>query len=159
MSIPVDGSATTDVSTELVRPNDKMNPIIKGWWLAALRDPERKQTKSHLRDEDGECCLGVLCDVAVANGVIPEPERVEFKPVYRFKDDKSLSGWNDAILPRSVREWAGLAIDNPVVTAIVEDYDEESGKLSVRSRVSLAELNDNFGFSFAQLADLIAAQL
>lgn len=41
----------------------KMNSELKAKWVAALRDPRRKQGNGWLRTEDGMCCLGVLCDV------------------------------------------------------------------------------------------------
>lgn len=42
----------------------KMDPDLKAAWLAALRDPNAKQTTGVLRRADGSmCCLGVLCNV------------------------------------------------------------------------------------------------
>ena len=32
-------------------------------WLEALRSGKYPQTKGHLRDDTGFCCLGVLCDL------------------------------------------------------------------------------------------------
>ena len=32
-------------------------------WVNALRSGEYKQTKTQLQDEEGFCCLGVLCDL------------------------------------------------------------------------------------------------
>ena len=50
----------------------EMNPEIRAMWTAALRSGGIPQTKSKLRGgEDARCCLGVLCDLAVAGGVIP----------------------------------------------------------------------------------------
>jgi hypothetical protein len=40
-----------------------MNTELKTKWLAALRSGEYTQTSGSLRDNDGHCCLGVLCDV------------------------------------------------------------------------------------------------
>jgi hypothetical protein len=40
-----------------------MNAEIKSKWVAALRSGEYKQTKDTLRDLNGFCCLGVLCDL------------------------------------------------------------------------------------------------
>lgn len=42
-----------------------MNEEIKTKWLEALRSGEYKQTTGRLRNsqEEGFCCLGVLCDI------------------------------------------------------------------------------------------------
>ena len=37
-------------------------PIIKRW-IKALRSGEYKKTKGYLHDDEGFCCLGVLCDI------------------------------------------------------------------------------------------------
>ena len=37
-------------------------------WIAALRSGDYTQTGSHLRDETGFCCLGVLCDIINPDG-------------------------------------------------------------------------------------------
>lgn len=41
----------------------KLKPAIKRRWLKALRSGKYKQGTGSLRDGDGFCCLGVLCDV------------------------------------------------------------------------------------------------
>jgi hypothetical protein len=41
-----------------------MNNELKTRWLAALRGDEYKQVDTHLRTENGHCCLGVLCDIS-----------------------------------------------------------------------------------------------
>lgn len=40
-----------------------MNQEIKAKWLEALRSGKYQQTRKVLRDSNGYCCLGVLCDV------------------------------------------------------------------------------------------------
>ena len=40
-----------------------MKPELKARWLAKLRDPETKKTQGWLKDNKGQCCLGVLCEV------------------------------------------------------------------------------------------------
>ena len=44
-----------------------MDAEIKRKWVEALRSGKYAQTKSHLRDEHGYCCLGVLCDLIAPN--------------------------------------------------------------------------------------------
>jgi len=160
MAISVDTTPTASTSTELAIPDNRMNPVIKGMWLAALRDPSRKQAKHVLRSEAGECCLGVLCDVAVKNDVIPEPVYDQWRENFRFQDSTVDGPWESSVLPKAVREWAGIRVANPLVVASVTAYDVNAGEnvTSVR-RAALAELNDSASFTFAQLADLIEAQL
>lgn len=45
----------------------KLKPEIKERWLANL--PKYPRTKGHLRDDKGFCCLAVLGDLAVADGL------------------------------------------------------------------------------------------
>ena len=40
-----------------------MNKKIKKQWLEALRSGKYRQTKEALKDDDGYCCLGVLCNL------------------------------------------------------------------------------------------------
>ena len=49
-----------------------MNVEVKEKWLKALRGGEFKQGRERLCDLDDNsyCCLGVLCEIAVAEGVI-----------------------------------------------------------------------------------------
>ena len=68
-----------------------------------LRSGEYNQTRNHLRTEDGYCCLGVLCELAVAEGIIPSPRQSE--RVYYYLDESE-------ILPKPVADWAGLTTMN-----------------------------------------------
>jgi hypothetical protein len=51
---------------------EKMNPVAKELWLAALRSGEYTQGRGQLRIDDTFCCLGVLCEVAIKQGVIED---------------------------------------------------------------------------------------
>jgi len=44
-----------------------MNKKIKRKWLTVLRNGSYAQTRGTLVDEDGYCCLGVLCDIVNPN--------------------------------------------------------------------------------------------
>ncbi len=111
-----------------------MNADVKAQWVAALMDPERKQTTGALKDDTGECCLGVLCDIAVKNNVIPEPVIDDENGDYLFgaKGDSSFP-------PEEVQYWAGLENRNPY---------------SHKANYSLSLLNDS-GLTFSQIADII----
>jgi hypothetical protein len=112
-----------------------MNPQIKQKWVSALRSGEYQQTQRRLHDENGFCCLGVLCDLYRKENQL-EWEHSSYKDVYMFQDTV-------AFLPLSVIEWSDIADSNPPVN------DGDS---------SLANLNDT-GFTFNEIADVIEDQL
>lgn len=119
-----------------------MNKEIKTQWLAALRSGEYQQGKGSLRGKNNEfCCLGVLCDIAVKNGVIPEPRLVKGSTVYQYGGIGEL--FETLHLPKTVQEWAELPNSNPRVES----------KTLFRGG-TLAYLNDQ-GATFEQIADLI----
>lgn len=126
----------------------KMDPKIKAAWVQALRSGDYQQTFGQLQrvanaDESrplGFCCLGVLCELAVAAGVInrygnPYSSGVEYGMEYT----RSSGG-----LVSAVTKWANL---NSTVVII-----DGEGR-------SLASINDGRDFTFAQIADLIEEQL
>jgi hypothetical protein len=122
-----------------------VNAEVKEKWLAALRSGEIPQIKAVLAQVDGpgRCCLGVLCDLAVAEGVIPEPVKVRHASgVERLAYGYSAT----TVLPYRVMRWAGVPAAHPLVQT--PDGKEEG----------LAVLNDS-GYTFAEIADLIEASL
>jgi hypothetical protein len=46
-----------------------MNLEIKEQWVAALRSGKFKQAKYKLKENEGYCCLGVLCSLAEKENV------------------------------------------------------------------------------------------
>lgn len=114
-----------------------MNSQIKQKWLDALRSGEYSQTRCYLRDNDGFCCLGVLCDLYVK-------EHTDVNWV--CQDDEYQLLTNKSTLPLRVRVWAGLNESNPLV---------KSGD----GFTSLAELNDVGGKIFNEIAQVIEEQL
>lgn len=124
---------------------ERMNPVAKAKWLAALRSGEYEQTRGTLhrlvaRRETvlsamkpaGWCCYGVLCDVAVKEGL---------KVIRKTDEDTEFFDGVIDYLPPSVMEWAGLSGNDPAV----------QGR-------SLADRNDHF-VSFPEIADLIEEYL
>jgi len=91
-----------------------MDSTLKQRWLRALRSKEYPKTKGALcvPDEDVKggrsyCCLGVLCEIAVSDGVI-KPAREGFNADVGGKC--FLYGANaDVLLPPTVARWAGLS--------------------------------------------------
>jgi len=107
-----------------------MKKQIADMWVDALRSGEFKQGFSHLEKDGANCCLGVLCNLALVEGVCDYDSSIV---VSRF-DGVSLC------LPKSVLEWAGMV--------------NRCG-LMVDDETSLVELNDVAMSSFNEIADAI----
>lgn len=111
-------------------------------WVAALRSGEFPQGRRYLRTTDDQyCCLGVACELAAREGVIPP-----------FADGKY--DGDGCVLTPAVQDWLGLHDDCGVT------YDEypigdpdEDGDYAMAG--SLTELNDSGEWTFNRLADLI----
>ena len=93
-----------------------MNPDIKKKWVEALTSGEFKQTKKHLRDTKGHCCLGVLCEVyrketgkgewrEAAGGVIE----------FVWVDERGRQFQDSEALPPPVVDWADVGDGNPYI--------------------------------------------
>jgi hypothetical protein len=111
-----------------------MNPEIKARWLEALRSRRYKQTSGCLRDSEGFCCLGVLCDV-----VAPDLG-LKWEKGKSARLDFSIAG-SHVTLPLEVVEAAGV-----------------SGIGVLPFGGNLSHLNDN-GHTFAMIADVIEKEL
>lgn len=86
-----------------------MKKSIKEKWMAALRSGEYIQgsrvlariiVKPDSTEEIHYCCLGVLCDLAIKEGIITSYHDT-WRQVIKFNGA-------DGVLPDSVAEWAGL---------------------------------------------------
>lgn len=127
-----------------------MNPIIKEKWLSALRSGNYKQGKRclHNKDTDTYCCLGVLCDIAVKEKVIPPP--IEYVHGESALDSYGKSDEIDSafLLPESIVKWSGIPrggfIMNPANKQVV--------------MYELTSMNDN-GIPFKKIADIIEEYL
>lgn len=102
-------------------------------WVAALRSGEYSQTKGMLTDGAGYCCLGVACELAFRAGVVGRGHEVYFDSFGTF----------NAVLPPSVRQWLGLALEDGELTG----YEDGSDRLT--------DLNDGAEYTFEQIADVI----
>lgn len=116
----------------------KMNPEIKKRWVDALRSGEYQQTHGNLWDSDGFCCLGVLSDLAVKDGVVEWDLGVIQDPE---TDHRSAGLLHDKVI-----DWAGLERRDPEVT----DQKDRPTTLSI--------IND-MGEPFTVIADIIEEQL
>jgi hypothetical protein len=90
-----------------------MKEDIKARWLTALRDPAARQVAGRLGTVDGRrCCLGVLCDIAVEDGVIDPPGIV---PRPETAPNVLTYAGNTSVLPPEVVAWAELENESPMV--------------------------------------------
>jgi hypothetical protein len=109
-----------------------MNQEVKQKWIAALRSGEYSQGNMRLKITeaapswaDKHCCLGVLCEIGVKEGVI--------------------DGFNgaNAYPPREITNWLGVEYITDV-----KPPKSDTPSLVLRA----ASWNDNEGLSFAQIA-------
>jgi hypothetical protein len=117
----------------------EMNPEIRARWVAALRSGDYAQTTGKLRNNEGFCCLGVLCDLAEREGLITSA----------IDDcDEGCRDYGDERfdLPGVVIRWASLR-SSPAIFADIDDTGPRD--------VPLAILNDDYGWDFARIADAI----
>ena len=112
-----------------------MKKEIADKWVAALRSGEYKQREGGLANEKRtkHCCLGVLCELAIKEGVEMLVEVRPDMPKDMYFED-SAGG-----LPYSVQEWAGVASAN--------------GRLY--GGISVATLNDDMKYDFGRIANII----
>lgn len=121
-----------------------MNPEIKALWLTALRSGEYRQGKGalHNRQSRSFCCLGVLCDLAEKAGIVESRALIHAK-LTGYGKDRAIS-----TLPMEVMVWAEM----PDAVGLLrrplgaEEYD------------SLVTVNDEAGYAFEQVADVIEQQ-
>jgi len=82
----------------------KMNPDVKTKWVEALRSGEYRQTKHKLHTKRGGfCCLGVLCEVAIKEGLDVKKNA---------GSDRYFYDHEEFTLPSRVQAWAGLDVDH-----------------------------------------------
>lgn len=131
---------------DLMNQRGKMKADIKERWLERLESGEISQARGTLgRPIGSRCCLGVLCDIAVEDGIIPAPiishtQSDAGKVVKIFAYGKEGATGN---LPFEVIEWAGLAEEDP-------EYTGRDGNSH-----SLAGLNDSAKYNFKKIAAVV----
>ena len=123
-----------------------MKARIKARWVEKLRSDEFQQGQGYLRDcGDNYCCLGVLCEIAVEEGVIAAPTiSKDGGDCYTYWGE-STGSW--AQLPPEVKAWAQFD-DDYVLFGLGGGID-----------ATLVTINDDLKYTFDQIADLIENQL
>lgn len=129
-----------------------MNPQIKTKWVKALRSNKYRQGRYNLKiaHADGECsycCLGVLCELYVQEGLGKwEGPEIFMGSRHGYRIGKRRDA---SYLPKEVREWAGL-----------EPMEGEHIHSSYAPEQSnLWRMNDTDEKSFEDIADFIEEHL
>ena len=120
-----------------------MKEDVKNKWVAALRSEDYKQGRNALESNGSFCCLGVLSNIAVEEGLCTKKTKDNSgKGLVTFYDKFDNFGW-EGTLPMAVKEWA--------------DMKDTVGTLpdGVEVKSSLLQLNDSAKYSFEQIADVI----
>lgn len=114
-------------------------------WKEALLSGKYKQTRNLLKDHDGFCCLGVLCDIS---GLGEWKSTMTQRYIYVVNAQHETGskyingGFSSTVLPDEVAKWAGLD-NNPSVQL----PDKEQ-------RTFLSDRNDR-GDTFEQIVQLL----
>lgn len=78
-----------------------MKKSVMKKWIKALKSGKYKKTTGNLKNENGHCCLGVLCAISP------------------YKNNYTKMSWNSAIcnsvLPTKVQEFAGMKSENGTI--------------------------------------------
>lgn len=115
-----------------------MKKEVADLWIEALRSGKYRQGIGNLNYKNQFCCLGVLCEVAIANGLNVEVELPENTSMMKYDGAKT-------ILPSTVQQWAGMRTDG--------------GRRDLENKIpSLWELNDNLGYTFNAIANVIESE-
>ena len=121
-----------DVNIKIKLPAD-----IKTSWLAALRDPTRKQGRKQLKnmEDNSFCCLGVLCDI---------------QPGFNWDSLDGKNYWGNLSYPH-FGNWQLVPAAHKCL--MQKTYDE-----GPRVEVFLGHMND-LGNSFGEIANWIEEHL
>lgn len=120
-----------------------MKMVTKADWIAALRSGKYKQSQSYLYSAQGQCCLGVLCDIAEVPYIDDNggPRTYLFKVPSRYDSTNE----NGSMIPKRVNLTSDLDLD-------LEVRHKKAGIENLR--YALAAMNDD-GKTFNEIADYI----
>ena len=139
-----------------------MKKEIAKKWVAALRSGEYKQTRETLACDarTKHCCLGVLCELAIKDGVEMDVAECEYdlNTLHDVPEAATytLFAGEAGGLPESVASWANVATSNGQIARKLIDANLINANLfgCKDEYVSLATLNDR-GVEFGDIADII----
>jgi hypothetical protein len=117
-----------------------LNTEIADKWIIALESGEYTQGVGALKENNKYCCLGVLCELAVKEGII-QPPTLDMDDTYQYGSHQT---WSTETLPDEVIEWAQMNSNEGIIGSYVQG-DEY---------YSLMQMNDN-GCSFNQITEKI----
>ena len=130
-----------------------MKKEIAKLWVDALRSRKYTQAKHVLHNDDnGFCCLGVLCDLAIKTGAVsisPVIEEENYDGEVVHYDSYHYDGESEE-LPSVVQEWAGIKTG-------LGTYRREDKEFSEKEE-TLAQDNDR-GMTFDEIADIIESNV
>ena len=104
-----------------------MDKSIAERWATALESGEYVQGRGELRSDQYFCCLGVLCELATADGVAIE--RADDGHGYR-----AAIGFLNGMPPEEVYTWCGLDGALADLYADMNDSDESFEEIAKRIR-------------------------
>jgi len=110
--------------------------VIISDWVTILREAALPQVTGRLTCTNGNCCLGVLMEMAVAQGIIPEGEKGDYpdSPIYYEDEGKKVMGGLSTV----VQKWSGMDSSSPQALG-----------------VDLITMNDTRRQKFPEIADAI----
>jgi hypothetical protein len=119
-----------------------MKKSIKKKWLEALRSGKYKQTVRNLKDNNGYCCLGVLCDVYAKE----HPELARWSEYHGFVAGPTIA---HKMPPVEVYVWSGLRPSDASMLAhhndpIITGSSRAPRRLRSYSFKTIAELIENY---------------
>ena len=109
--------------------NRTRKQVVKRW-IKALRSGKYAQTTKKLRDNQGFCCLGVLCDLASKDG----------GNQWVDQGGRYVYGTRIGALPDNIQNFI-----------FTDDYTLKS--------IDLIDLNDEKQYTFAEIANVIEKEL
>lgn len=120
-----------------------MKKKIADKWVEALRSGKYQQGRFRLNEDGNFCCLGVLCEIAVEEGIAKKFISTDRKGTRIYGYSSGDDGFPEYTAPDSeIMKWSGLKTNSGSV-------------MTSDGAMSLVSLNDNRGYSFSQIADFI----
>jgi hypothetical protein len=122
-------------------------------WVTALRSGDYTQTTEYLYNQNGMCCLGVLCDLYAkdtnTSWVIQDEDDIVNDDGYLVEYCVHSMHDDYEVLPVNVQDWAGMRS----LTGTFQDKHPDGTEYSE----DLTILNDR-GVSFNRIANIIEAK-